>query len=456
MDIHNQEPSWGLDGTSPELKEHILCCEDHTEDEDGGVLKGDDEDDEEDGPKIGTAPSDGGDDGGDKLAHMVIGIQKPKAETETPDSSNNEDDTASQQPGDDNDSSSTVVEPFSYMTAPEMLIQNEFRPAWFNTEFGWQGTTYNDARAFCESIPHGDGGTLHLCPLEAYCPNGPRDTEPLYLQMDAFDGVQWAPYAIAPPTGNNEAPIENVWVMIGNIGDGAMTCQPYVEINHRDPAWGLDGTSPELKEHILCCEDNTGNDAQDPITTPSDGGGGGDDEGEKLTNPSVGIIQQGSESFASTDNINSGNSDGDSSASSNSQEVTVFESSITNTFNPMWFNVDRGGWDGGSHDDAIQFCEQFVGTYGKRMELPPYAAYCPSGPSKSPIGGHTADFNEEGEQWAPVFGKSNHWVLIGKRGQNSATSCLSHVQLNGEEPSWGLDGSNKEMTKYVLCCSPLQ
>ena len=111
----------------------------------------------------------------------------------------------------------------------------------------------------------------------------------------------------------------------------------------------MDGTSPELKEHILCCEVNTGNDAQDPITTPSDGGGGGDDEGEKLTNPSVGIIQQGSESFASTDNINSsnsGNSDGDSSASSNSQEVTVFESSITNTFNSSGLtSIEEGGME---------------------------------------------------------------------------------------------------------------
>jgi len=84
-----------------------------------------------------------------------------------------------------------------------------------------------------------------------------------------------------------------------------------------------------LKEHILFCDDNTGNDAQAPITTPSDGGGGGDDdEGEKLINTVVGF-QQGSESFASTDDINTSNSSnrdgGDSSASSNSQEVTVFE-----------------------------------------------------------------------------------------------------------------------------------
>lgn len=66
------------------------------------------------------------------------------------------------------------------------------------------------------------------------------------------------------------------------------------------------------------------------------------------------------------------------------------------------------------------------------------------------------NLGEEGEQWAPVFGESNHWVLIGKRRHNSATTCLSHVQLNGEEPQWGLDDSNNEMKKHVLCCSPLQ
>ena len=86
----------------------------------------------------------------------------------------------------------------------------------------------------------------------------------------------------------------------------------------------------------------------------------------------------------------------------------------------------------------------------------PYAVYCPNGPSNHAIGGHGANFEEEGEQWAPVFGRANHWVMIGRRGTNKSTTCLSHLQLEGEEPSWGLDGSNVEKKQHILCCSPLQ
>lgn len=46
--------------------------------------------------------------------------------------------------------------------------------------------------------------------------------------------------------------------------------------------------------------------------------------------------------------------------------------------------------------------------------------------------------------------------MISKKGQNSATVCLSYEQLHGVMPEWGLDGSNAEMKKHVMCCSPLQ
>jgi len=104
----------------------------------------------------------------------------------------------------------------------------------------------------------------------------------------------------------------------------------------------------------------------------------------------------------------------------------------------------------------VKFCGKFTSSRGVKMELCPYAAYCPYGPSKPVIGGHMTDFESDGEQWAPVYGKQNHWILITARGGNQATICLSHVQLYDEMPSWGLDDSNKEMKKHVMCCSPLQ
>jgi len=436
LEIHQEEPSWGLDGTSSEMKKNILCCVDNAGSDDS-VIKGDEE------------SPDGGDQGDKQM--------------ENPNGSNNSDETTIQQP-DEDDGSSSTSELHSSMTASEMQIQDTHHPTWFSRENGWQGTTYDDARKFCESIPH-HGGTLHLCPLEAYCPNGQRDTEPLYLQMDAFEGVKWAPYA-SPPVDNG-APIENAWLMVGNIDEGHLVCQTYLEINDHDPAWGLDGTSVHLKEHILCCEDNSGSDnggtngnAQVPIIAISDYAV---DDGEKLTNMVVGIHPQGaidSHVGSEANSHSDSGSEGDSTPINSAQEVgshASFEESVTNTFNPVWFDSDRGGWDGGSHDDAIRFCEQFAGSHGKRMELCPYAAYCPNGPTEPILGGHNMpDIDSEGEQWAPVFGKSNNWVMIGKRLQNTATTCLSHVQLDGEEPLWGLDSSNKERKKHVMCCSPLQ
>ena len=153
---------------------------------------------------------------------------------------------------------------------------------------------------FCESVQRGEG-TLHLCPDIAYCPNGPRDIEPLYLQKDGFGGVQWAP--IANEQGNS-------WVMVGNFG--GMTCQTYMQINNREPAWGLDGTSSQLKQNILCCES------------------------EESPSP----IEQGSVSSSEPKEV----------------EPTPADD-VHSTFGPIWFDEQKGGWKGGSHDDA-QVCQE--------------------------------------------------------------------------------------------------
>ena len=83
----------------------------------------------------------------------------------------------------------------------------------------------------------------------------------------------------------------------------------------------------------------------------------------------------------------------------------------------------------------------------------PYAAYCPHGAGKPVMGRHKRDFNAEGELYAPVFGSENHWVMIGQKGENSATTCMSHYQLEGSNPSWGLTTERSELKKYVMCCT---
>ena len=173
-------------------------------------------------------------------------------------------------------------------------------------------------------------------------------------------------------------------------------------------------------------------------------------EGDSPTDMVVGTAE------SSVSSNSYGASKGDSEPVSSQAAGEEFEDSIKSTFDQVWFDLDSGGWNGGSHDDGIRFCEQFNGSHGKRMELCPYAAYCPEGPTFPVVGGHLADFDGEGEQWAPVYGVSNQWVMIGKLGHNSATTCLSHVQLTGKEPPWGLDGSNKEVKQHIMCCSPFQ
>ena len=405
MQMFNHSPEWGLDGSRPELKEHILCCQDDTS----------------------TNAVNGG--GEDALTYVDDNAIDGSSSTETTS------DSTSDAGITDEESASTVS-----LTAFEAQIHDELHPMWFNSDFGWLGTTYDDAKAYCESITD---GTLHLCKMSAYCPNGYIDTKPLYLHLDAFEGSQWA------PIGDSF----NSWVMVGKLDqDDPMTCVTHLQMFGNNPSWGLDGSRSELKEHILCCQDDASTDAVN----------GGEEDA--LTYADDNDID-GSTHVTSTDTVNGGGGNAeslvDSNGNSNSHEGSVMsnsgkytlEASIMNIFHPAWFTAEEGGWDGGSHDDAVNFCERLTGSNGKGMELCPYHAYCPQGPAMPVIMGHGADFNEEGEQWAPVYGQSNHWVLIGKRGSNVSTTCLSHVQLTGEEPSWGLDGSSKEIKKYVLCCS---
>lgn len=69
------------------------------------------------------------------------------------------------------------------------------------------------------------------------------------------------------------------------------------------------------------------------------------------------------------------------------------------------------------------------------------------------MGGHAQDFNSIGEQWAPIYGEgTNHWVMIGQKYGNSATTCMDSLQLVGGEPAWGLSNERPEIKTYIMCC----
>jgi len=168
-----------------------------------------------------------------------------------------------------------------------------------------------------------------------------------------------------------------------SIGQSPSTCKTHEELQLSKPSWIDDGSREELKEHILCCQ-----------------------------NP----------------------------------KHLAKEENLKQDLNPIWMDSSHG-WNGSSHDDAIEFCESF----GNR-KLCPYIGYCPHGPGQEVMGGHRVDFTTVGEQWAPVFGEANHWVMIGQKYQNRATTCLDSNQLEGESPSWGLSTDRADMKKYILCC----
>ena len=59
----------------------------------------------------------------------------------------------------------------------------------------------------------------------------------------------------------------------------------------------------------------------------------------------------------------------------------------------------------------------------------------------------------EGEQWAPIkYDTSNEWVMVGMLSKDPSSTCRTYTQLHHKESSWGIDGSNVNIKKYILCC----
>ena len=64
----------------------------------------------------------------------------------------------------------------------------------------------------------------------------------------------------------------------------------------------------------------------------------------------------------------------------------------------------------------------------------------------------SVDFNLEGEQWSPVYGTENQWVLIGRKYENLAFTCMMHHDLEGSYPDWGLTRDNASAKLHIMCC----
>jgi hypothetical protein len=129
----------------------------------------------------------------------------------------------------------------------------------------------------------------------------------------------------------------------------------------------------------------------------------------------------------------------------------------------MWLSSAEG-WNGGSYTDAISFCDSVRGK-----KLCPYSVICPNGPGHAVMGGvHALEFKVDGEQYAPILGEENHWVMVGNytkhandegvtdEGDASGTTtskCMTHRQLEGKNPDWGLNGDRSEVKRHIMCCT---
>ena len=119
-------------------------------------------------------------------------------------------------------------------------------------------------------------------------------------------------------------------------------------------------------------------------------------------------------------------------------------------FKPLWLGA-REGWNGGSHDDAIEFCESVRGR-----KICPYAAICPAGDGEDAMvmgGRHMTEFKVEDEQYAPVFGSGNNWVMIGQKDGDPSTKCKTYHQLERGDPEWGVTSDRADIKKNIMCCN---
>jgi len=322
------------------------------------------------------------------------------------------------------------------LTEEEQEVLNTHHPLWFGRKEGYHGTTYAEAKDFCKKEAQ-----MQLCPQEAYCPNGITEdgsAKPLFLNLEAFGGEQWAPLY-----GE-----DNTWILIGKLHDDpSSTCRTYYEMNgRREPSWGLDGTSTELKERILCCVDPSqrGHVVEEPIDFYPDRTQ--EQQTEQDVDADAGPDTDNTDTITDTDT--NAASQSDSTATTEEKHPISTELFMMNKMKPYWIGP-KEGWTGGSHDDAMQFCKTIRGK-----ALCPYGAYCPYGAGHHVMGRHkNVDFNKMGEIYAPVYGKENYWIMIGQKDGNSATTCMSHHQLEGTHPDWGLNSDSPELKPYIMCCN---
>jgi hypothetical protein len=227
-----------------------------------------------------------------------------------------------------------------------------------------------------------------------------------YYEALAFCGKKSAtvcPYESYCPQGPSKAVVGGMatssqWVPFINVANGWIqigpddTCMPYSSINPFPPEWGLTGENKAETSHIMCCEPDDNWIPQDQTAN--------------------GVV---------------------SSAQSQIDKIAM------DMFKPIWFGR-KHGWQGGSHQDALKFCNNIGG-----MDLCPIMALCPDG--KTLFNGMQPF---PSEQWSPL--SDGEWVLTGTvEADPSATCQMYHVLTN--QPLSSTDSLSEEKKQHIMCCA---
>jgi hypothetical protein len=231
--MFDELPKWGVTGISTEhahgaggITQNLMCCYN------ANHLSADwwYFDDEADAEEAGEQAQEVG----------ASAVGQDNTATETTDTTAVEDTNGVDQAmNDPSDGNVAVVSDNIKIQQREKAVIAAFQPIWFASSHGWDGSTYDAAVDFCDSYDH-----MVLCPFSAYCPNGPGSPPLSGSMVLELDGEEWAPVN-GPP---------NSWVQLGTIsGEPNSRCALYHDLLGNRPQWGLDGSKPELKHHIMCC-----------------------------------------------------------------------------------------------------------------------------------------------------------------------------------------------------------
>jgi hypothetical protein len=350
----------------------------------------------------------------------------------------------------------------------------QFKPQWFDRATGWNGSSYREAMEFCSAIKSFiTERPMTLCPYEAMCPMGPN--KPPAALSSTLDNLQRSPILKRETwihLGGEEVCTQDVKMMdtfeyheggeelVDVTGHVCCVGIRSVDVTATLPASQQGGGEVEnvpVSANAIQEVDNNNDEKNDASAII------GEEEEEAENVPAqevdedshtfVPVVKPGPEYYIE-------NEEQEEESSSSNVESTVDSTvlQLHEEFKPLWLSSAEG-WKGGSYADAVAFCNS---TRGK--QLCPYSVICPNGPGHAVMGGrHALEFKVEGEQYAPILGGDNHWVMVGNTNNtddggtedkdSSTKKCMTHRQLEGKNPEWGLNGDRSEVKQHIMCCT---